>query len=179
MAQKSVVGVKIQIKPSAMQTFHPFILPCANRECMMLICIVTAQGKTPGADRNIRGKKAAWFSDIFHAVFFYCAYIYKCTHTYTVSGRNRTLPDARMHTHLYAQSTRTYTHNVRNAIRHAIILLLYAALYATPGPAAALYRKLHSRLYGTGNIYKMHTYLYGFRRWAVQNPIFGGLEVFQ
>lgn len=103
-------------------------------------------------------------------------------HTYLyATGRCRTLPDAAgrtKYTYLYAQGTRTYTHNVRNAIRHAIILLLYAALYATSGPAAAIYGILHSRLYGPGNIYKMHIVLYGFRRRLIRNPIFGGLENF-
>lgn len=87
------------------------------------------QGKTPGADRNIRGKKAAWFSDIFHAVFFYCAYIYKCTRTYTL----------RHHTH---ECTRTYTHKVHAPIQkctHAytpagLYAIMYATLYATPRP---------------------------------------------
>ena len=77
------------------------------------------QGKTPGADRNIRGKKAVWFSDIFHAVFFYCAYIYKCTHTYTQ-------PDAAGHRRTH-ECTRTYTHKVHTPIR-----IMYATLYATP-----------------------------------------------
>ena len=115
----------------------------------------------------------------FSMLSFFIVLIYINAH---IPIRNRTQPDAAGRTNAHASIRTKYTHLyviAHTPIRQPDYTLLYAALYATPGPAAALYRKLHSRLYGPGNIYKMHTHLYGFRRWAIQNPIIGGLEVFQ
>lgn len=86
---------------------------------------------TAGTDRNIRGKKAVWFSDIFHTVFFLLRLYDQCTHTYTQPDavgrcrtheahapiRNCTATYTEMHIRLYA--SRIIRHNVRHAIRYA------------------------------------------------------------